>query len=481
MATRKKTESRPARVPDIPARRDAETSWLERSNPLAGLSIRDAQAVFDAARAGDTQRLHWIYQEIEAVNPVLMTCVERRAAAVANFQATFAAIPGADKGLADEQKDAAQRLLAGIDNFTELLEHLDGAFFRGFALAQPLWNADGTLAEVALHNSWEFLNHDGATYHNPVCDGWGPNCVPCDAAGLVGVERRRAIDYPALAVHIRAAVGERDWGRFVERHAMPKPAVTMAPNATDELRDDYIKAAKCVERGQVSVWPAGSSITDFAGGSRGTDPFSSFIRHQEERIVLLSTGGTLTSLAQADTGALAGGAQMEVWREIVRRDAGVLAQAVHRSIVRPYLAHAFGGRGCAVDLSLDIPRKPSPKEAAEVAAVLRQAGWIVDRAELEAATGFTLEREPAAPAFGTAKAAPGKGAETRLQTLAKGVQNASSGKDGEADAEDAEGLKTPLKSVEKASVSDVLADAIMERMAQAMAEELAKGEPKDED
>lgn len=64
-------------------RRDAGTAWIERTNPLAGLSIREAQAVFDRARAGDTQRLHWIFQEIEAANPTLMTCVERRASALA--------------------------------------------------------------------------------------------------------------------------------------------------------------------------------------------------------------------------------------------------------------------------------------------------------------------------------------------------------------------------------------------------------------
>lgn len=397
----------PAHVPERALVRDATTTWLEQTNPLVGLSIQTAQAIFDCARHGDTQRLHWLYQEIESKNPVLMTCIERRAAAIANFTWKVSPRAEADQALADEQQAAVRELISNIENFTELLEHLDGAFFRGFALAQPVWSPDGSaIEEVSLRNSWEFIRKDGTFWWCPNCNGFDRDSVDCRDAGLIGVERSRAIDYPALSIHIRHAVGERDWGRFLERYALPKPAVTMAPNATNAQRGDYIVAAKAVENGQCSVWPNGSTITDFAGGSRGTDPFNAFIRHQEEHIVLLATGGTLTSLAQADTGSLAGGAQMEVWKQIVNRDAGILSQAVTAAIVRPFLERQFWGRPAAVDFTLDMPTKMSPKEAAEVAAILKQAGWRINQAELEKATGFSLEKEeaPAMPtSFGAAR------------------------------------------------------------------------------
>ena len=388
----------PARVPERPLRTNDADCWLSRTNPLVGVSIRTAQAIFDAARAGDTQRLHWLYQEIEAKDPVLMTCIERRSAAIANFTWNVSARPNADKVLADEQQSAALELIGNITNFTELLEHLDSSFFRGFALAQPVWADDGkTLDMVEIHDSWEFLKKDGVLYWNPGCNGFGRDAVDCRDAGLIGVERNRAIDYPALAIYLRHAVSERDWGRFLERYALPKPAVTMAPNATNAQRNDYLVAARAVENGQVSVWPSGSTIADFAGGSRGVDPFQNFIRHQEELIVLLATGGTLTSLATADTGALAGGAQMEVWKQIVNRDAGVLSQAVQLAIVRPFLERNFWGRPVAADFGLTMPFKMTPQEAANVAATLKQAGWRVDQDELEKAVGFTLEREETQP------------------------------------------------------------------------------------
>ena len=447
----------PPHVPTRPVVVDAAHCWLERTNPLVGVSIRTAQNIWDAARAGDTQRLHWLFNEIESANPVLFTCIERRQAAIAGFQLKVSALPSMEGGLADEQKNAVESFIAGIENFTEMLEHLDSAFFRGFALAQPIWEEDATVREIRLHNSWEFLVHDGVLYHNPECNGFTRDAVSCADAGLIGIQRRRAIDYPALSIHIRHAVSERDWGRFLERYALPKPAVTMAPNATNELRGDYLAAARAVENGQVSVWPSGSSITDFAGGSRGTDPFNSFIDHQEKLIVLLATGGTLTSLAQADTGSLAGGAQMQVWKEIVRRDAGVLAQAVMRSLIKPFLAAKFGAQPCAVDFSLDFPSERSAQDAANVAATLKQAGWRVDQGELEKAVGFTLEREeeaPQMPALARAKA------ESSLQTRKEAFKNAPRDLDGQGDPKAEDALVEALSGLFEKTLAEAAAEAV---------------------
>ena len=372
------------------------SAWLEKFNPLSGMSIQDLQNVFDAARGGDTQRLHWIFQEIEAVNPTLSVCVDRRASAMANFQWRIAEKATADSSLAAEQKDAAERFFGDIENLHELFEHLDLAFFRGFAHAQPIWEADGTVRHISPIDSWRFVRKDGAWLYNPKCTGFTSDCIDCANARLVTVVRRRPIDYPALGVHVRDAVGNRDWGRFLERHALPKPAVTMHPGATEENRADYLAAAVAVENGQVSVWPNGASLTDFAGGSRGTDPFRSFIEHQEETIVRLATGGTLGSIAQAGSGTLAGGAQQDVWESIVARDSAVIASAIERALLRPFLDFAFPGKAAAVGFGFDFTKPPTPKEVFDTAASARAAGWIIDHEELEEQTGYTLTPAPEA-------------------------------------------------------------------------------------
>lgn len=411
-------------------RRESTTVYLERTNPLAGMSIRALQSVFDAARAGDTQRLHWIFQEIEACNPVLLVCVERRAAAVSGFRWKISELSAFDGSLAAEQKDAVERFLAGIDNLVDLFEHLDLAFFRGFAHAQPIWDDSRTVRHIECLDSWKFLRRGEEWFFNPECDGFSGSVQSCADARLISVVRKRPIDYPTLAIHVRHAVGNRDWGRFLERYALPKPAVTMHPGASNADRADYERAAQSVENGQVSVWPHGSSLADFAGGSRGVDPFRNFIEHQERTTVLLATGGTLMSLAEAGTGTLAGNAQAEVWQSIVARDSSLIAQSVQRSLIVPYLEAAFPGRKISVGFGFDFDPVPTAKDMFEVAAAARSAGYRIDKAELEAKTGFTLLEEPQMPQMPSLGGViSNRAAGTPLQNDENILQNARKGLD----------------------------------------------------
>lgn len=51
-----------------------------------------------------------------------------------------------------------------------------------------------------------------------------------------------------------------------------------------------------------------------------------------------------TSLAEDGSGTLAGNAQMDVWRQIVSRDAAIIGAALDRVPVQPYLRARFPGR-----------------------------------------------------------------------------------------------------------------------------------------
>ena len=367
--------------------------WLERTNPLRGLSISRATSMFDSARVWGSPRLQYAYNEIEATDPVLMTCVERRQSALAGLDYRFVASSSEDETLANEQRDALDRFVSGIENFSEVLEHMDLAFFRGFSHVQPIW--DGTKVQhVNLLDSWNFLRNDeGQWLWNPACHETTGGLEPIGPdARLVSLVRKRAIDYPAIIIYIRHALGDRDWGRFIERYAIPPVHFEMAAGATDKDKPLYQEAGDAAHNGQNTIRPNGSHI-DFAAEARGADPFTPFIEHQDKYIVLLATGGTLTSLAQADTGSLAGGAQMEVWREIVARDGVKIAEALNRSLFRRYLELEFPGRPMAARFELSNEAKPTADEIADLAGKLKTAGYTVDQAELEEAVGLKLVKD----------------------------------------------------------------------------------------
>ena len=296
---------------------------------------------------------------------------------------------------------------------------------------------------------------------------WNPDCtldprgcfeIPA-AARIVQVRRRRPIDYPALAIHIRKYLGERDWGRFIERYGIPPVDVVMSPNSTNEQRGDYVEAAEAARDGRSTVWPSGST-TSRAEGSRGQDPFTAFIEHQEKLIVLRATGGTLTSLAQADTGTLAGGAQMEVWDQIVQRDSSLISDALNRQLFWRFLERKFPGRAPAVEFSIGREREVTASDAADLAVKLHGAGYIVDQAELEEATGFTLEKSPETPPQGGLLALNkgGKGP-TALQTNEKALQIARSNPDGQGDPRGEEALVEALSGLFEKSLAEAAASA----------------------
>ena len=376
-------------------------AWIERTNPLRGLSISRATSMFDSARVWGSPRLQYAYNEIEATDPVLMTCVERRQSALSGLGYRFVASASGDQTLADEQRNALDEFAGGIENFSEALEHLDLGFFRGFSHVQPIWDGD-KVRHVNLLDSWNFLRNDmGEWLWNPRCNETPRGLEPIGPdARLVSLVRRRAIDYPAMMIYIRHALGDRDWGRFIERYAIPPVHFEMAPGAGEKDKPIYQEAGDAAHNGQNTVRPSGSHI-DFAAEARGADPFTPFIEHQDKYIVLLATGGTLTSLAQSDTGSLAGGAQMEVWREIVARDGVEIANVLNRSLFRKYIEMKFPGRPVCARFELSNETKPTADEIADLAGKLKTAGYTVDQAELEEAVGLKLVKdETPAPQLG---------------------------------------------------------------------------------
>ncbi len=375
-------------------KRSAATAWLERVNPLQGLTITQAKNIFDVARAHGSPLLQKIYEEIELTDPVLMTCVERRQSALAGLGwRAVANASAADDAKAEDQRKALEAFANGIENLDEAIEHLDLAFFRGYSVCQPIWEGI-RVRRVNLLNSWNFLRgDDGRLMWNPECTLDPKGCEEITpAARIVQLKRRRAIDWPALSIYIRKYVGERDWGRFLERYGIPPVDVIMAPNATDEQRKEYLDCAEAAKNGSSVAYPSGTSISR-AETSRGQDPFTAFIEHQEKLIVLMATGGTLTSLAQADTGSLAGGAQMDVWEQIVQRDGVVISAALNRDLFIPFLREAFPGEPVMAHFEIGKEDEPSATEAADLAGKLKVAGWRVDQSQLEEQTGLKLERD----------------------------------------------------------------------------------------
>lgn len=412
-------KTKPARPVVLPtavrSRADREANaFLESYNPLRGLTIRRAQMIFDAARRGNDVRLQWIYENIEQSDPTLMICAERRASALVDLDWTIrpkaaARARGFDQALADEQAAFLEQAYGQAEerNLFPAIERLASAFFRGHAHVRPLWSDDGLgLAGFELLNAWN-LCRDLVTglWH------WNPSAAetldfgsldPVPEGEIVTLVRTRHIDYPAMPIFLRNALGEKAWGRFLERYGIPPVIITMPPDMDPARVSEYCAAATQVADGGSGALPAGSLVS-YAHEARGTDPFTAFLDHQQRLIVLMATGGMLTSLTGATgIGQGATDAHEETWRTIVRRDAAAVATALNRTVTDTLLDRAFPGRLHLAAFDFETEPAPGPAEVFDLAAKAVQAGYRVTQAELQERTGYALEPAGAGgvPAFG---------------------------------------------------------------------------------
>ncbi|MBR5591976.1 MAG: DUF935 family protein [Kiritimatiellae bacterium] len=380
-----------------------ERAWFEGFNPLRGLTHQQALNVFDMARRGCDVRLQWIYQNIEEADPTLMVCAERRGSALVDLDWTIRKRPagrviGYDEGLAAEQAKLLEQAYGQAEdvNLFPAIEHLSSGFFRGHAHLQPHYTADGLgLKGFDCLNAWN-LSRDvtsGRWYWNPeakeVMDV-ARECEVIPPGEVVHLVRPRHIDYPAMMIYLRSALGEKLWGQLLERYGIP-PVIVVMPDTVDPNQvEQFAQSAQGIYEGSVGALPYGSSV-HYASEARGVNPFKEFLQHQQELIVLMATGGMLTSLTGATgIGQGASDAHEKTWRTIVRRDAGLIATVLNRTVTDALLDRAFPGKPHLARFDFETRAAPTPAEIFDCAGKAVVAGYKVEKAELEERTGYRL-------------------------------------------------------------------------------------------
>ena len=384
----------------------------ETINPLWNINERQAQLIYDFARTGNYAQIQYLYNEIEERDPTLLVCVTRRTSAVAELDWRVVRSDerlnrNADKALIDEQIECVETAMAKIDNMPDVLEHLALSAFRGFSVVAPIHDVSGDIKHLDLVDSWNlcFDRLGQSWYFNPTASSFampttvigrnafkGLQYIPHDQ--ICAVTRKREIDWPAMQIFLRAAVGERDWGRFLETYGLPPVIITMPEFTNKEEQEAYIQAAADVFEGRSGVVPYGSNV-NYASESRGTNPFTEFIEHQQKLVVMMATGGTLATLAESGTGTLAGDAQQDEWKRIIRADKRIISNAINKQICENIIRNCkdFKDKPILAEFQLDDTPKPTPKEMLELAGAAATAGFEMDVDELSQACGFTLRKK----------------------------------------------------------------------------------------
>ena len=422
--------------------KSAEALELERLNPLRGVDEWRLGQIFDDARDGIYADLAWLYNEIEGVEPALLACCDMRESAASEcgwlVKTTDAKrVRGFDQSLADEQRDA---LLAEFgsadDDLAELAGHLVTAFFRGAAHARALWNTDGSLAGFQHLDLWNFA-HDrksGLWYWNADASREESSFQAIPPGELVTVAVSRHVDHAALPIFIRAALGAKRYGVWLDRFGIPPVGIIMPPTAEKGDQASYMDLARKFARGGSGILPNASQIV-YGTEARSVCPFTDFIRFQQQQIYTVGIGRVQSGETDgANLGGNAAGVVEAGFQRIVRRDARRIARAINDAVTAKILARLFPGRPVLAQFAWDTETKRTSRQVLDDAVAAKNAGLEIDIEQMQEMTGYILSKAPEKPVQGPFgglnSATPGK---TPLQNAEKALQNAPRPADGQGD------------------------------------------------
>lgn len=433
--------------------KSAEALELERINPLRGVDEWRLGQIFDDARDGVYADLAWLYNEIEGVEPALLACCDMRESAASECgwlvnTADASRVRGFDQSLADEQRDALLAEFGAVeDDLAELAGHLAGAFFRGAAHALPLWNADGSLAGFRHLDLWNFAfdRQTGIWYWNADASRDEGTFQAIPPGALVSLACTRHADHAALPIFIRAALGAKRYGVWLDRFGIPPVGVIMPPSAEKGEQGAYMDLARKFARGGSGILPNGSSVV-YGTEARAVCPFIDFIRFQQQQIYLVGIGRVQSGETDgANLGGNAAGVVEDGFRRLVRRDARRIARAINDCVTRKVLARLFPGKPALAQFAWDTEAKRTSREVLEDAGLAKSAGLAIDIDQLSELTGYKLEKAPETPQpglFGGLNS--DRTPHTPLQNAKTPLQNAPSETDGQGEVADPGALLGPF-------------------------------------
>ena len=380
--------------------KSAEALQLERINPLRGVDEWRLGQIFDDARDGIFADLAWLYNEIEGVEPALSACCEMRESAASECgwlvkTADADRTRGFDKNLAEEQRIALLAEFGAVeDDLADLASHLVSAFFRGAAHAEPLWNADGSLAGFRKLDLWNFAfdRKTGIWYWNADASRDEGTFQPIPPGELVtlAVSSSRHVDHAALPIFIRAALGTKRYGVWLDRFGIPPVAVIMPPNAEKGEQANYMDLARKFARGGNGILPNGSAVS-YGTEARAVCPFPDFIRFQQEQIYMIGIGRVQSGANDAaNLGGNAAGVVEAGFTRIVRRDARRIARAINDTVTAKVLKRLFPGKPVLAQFAWDTEKKRTSREVLEDAGFAKNAGLSIDIDQVSELTGYKL-------------------------------------------------------------------------------------------
>ena len=372
-------------------------AWSTMMNPLRNLTQTGIQQLIDNIKRGNDVKLQVAFKEIEQQMPIFGICLNKRLAGITSRK--WDILPIDDSAEAKAQADTVKKMFdksdtRNLDGLTECLRHLGMASFRGRSVVKPFINDDNELYFKNIEN-WNALAYNNRLYWNPDADQGvdlrdNNTLEELTEDEVIWINDERPIDLPGLMIYLRQLIGEDRWSMAVEKFGIP-PVVITAPEGTpDQALDVWYNRAIQIWNGGSGVLPPGAKV-DTLSEARGQDPFSEYVNHQMDMIVLLACGEKLTTLGGATgLGSNLADIQSQEFNNLVNYDCKRISNAMSRCAVAKCVRKMFNTDEVKCRFSFVEEEHISIKEYLEYATTLQQLGGTIDLQKLKKLTKFDI-------------------------------------------------------------------------------------------
>jgi phage gp29-like protein len=386
--------------------------WREQYNPLRGLSLPKAVAMFESQLLGDLPELMWTYHFIERRHPVLRAGIQRRRAALLklDFEIRTVETKKLPKGFTQAQADAQAQILREaydqVDDLKAAIRHLALAEFRGFSILQKHYGESGQVTHLEILNHWNFAREGlfGDFFWNATAQSCASPAQTLGEANRIGGDALprtdfvlREVDMPineiGLLCAIRRGLSQKDWDAFVEIYGLPGGVVTMPQNVPAGKEEEYAEKARQIAEGGSGSLPNGSTYTP-NDSPRGTNPFKEHKKDLDEDLVLAITSGKLTMLAESGSGNLAGGAHQDSFDDVAQAEAAEISEVFQIDFDAPILEQKCPGQPVLAYFQICASDDTDVNSLVKNVAALGPAGYTADVAWLNEKTGYQLTVAP---------------------------------------------------------------------------------------
>ena len=376
------------------------TNWRAQYNPLRGLTIAQLVTLLEAAERGNYARLQWLYRFVEKRNSTLRAVLQRRQSSLTRLDWDIRLRDGKAPSLGDRRLPARQAAVLRdayeqIENLREAVTFLALADFRGYAHLERHFDRQGRTVWLKPVPQWFWarLGPDAPWQYNATARPGlpMPGDPVLDRDRFIFRENDSPIDEIAVIAHVRQSLSQKDWDGFVEVYGLPPLFLELPPDIPAEREAEYQAQAEAIIGDARGTVPHGTQIHTVDSGARGQNPFAEHLKYQDELIVLAATGGKLTTLTEAGSGTLAGGAHQRAFDDITEAEAALISEDFQRQFDQPLLAKLFPGQPQLAYFELAATRELDPAEVINQALILAKAGYEIDPAELSEKTGYRLK------------------------------------------------------------------------------------------